>query len=208
MCLHAAFDLLFVGLSTGVVASIDLLVSHAGMQAWARGCVGDRECWCVDGTYIFTRFRCDASLKFYTDVHVIATQASSKRASTFHDTKLLSQARRRPHSFWSAANRITTSDWLRFFGHAQKGSVSIGNLSDLSGVDSESAQNDRELRSFKFDMPEVVFLMLTKKMAASGDENGTDIQSINFNSSHNDISNQNMYRLFVGCQCIDGWFTT
>lgn len=40
MCLHAAFDLLFVGLSTGVVASIDLLVSHAGMQAWAHGRVG------------------------------------------------------------------------------------------------------------------------------------------------------------------------
>ena len=40
MCLHAAFDLLFVGLSTGVVASIDLLVSHAGMRTWVRGRVG------------------------------------------------------------------------------------------------------------------------------------------------------------------------
>ena len=29
MCLHAAFDLLFVGLNTGIVASIDLLVSVA-----------------------------------------------------------------------------------------------------------------------------------------------------------------------------------
>ena len=35
MCLHAAFDLLFVGLNTGVVASLDLLVSHAGMRAYA-----------------------------------------------------------------------------------------------------------------------------------------------------------------------------
>ena len=41
MCLHADFDLLFVGLNTGVVASIDLLVSHAKMRAWARGCVGE-----------------------------------------------------------------------------------------------------------------------------------------------------------------------
>ncbi|KAJ7389243.1 hypothetical protein OS493_032711 [Desmophyllum pertusum] len=37
MCLHAAFDLLFVGLSTGIVASIDLLVSGTGIRACARG---------------------------------------------------------------------------------------------------------------------------------------------------------------------------
>ena len=37
MCLHAAFDLLFVGLNTGIVASIDLLVSVA--TRWTRrGC--------------------------------------------------------------------------------------------------------------------------------------------------------------------------
>ena len=40
MCLHAAFDLLFVGLSTGIVASIDLLVSGTGIRARARGWVG------------------------------------------------------------------------------------------------------------------------------------------------------------------------
>lgn len=36
MCLHAAFDLLFVGLSTGIVTSIDLVVSHTGIRAWAN----------------------------------------------------------------------------------------------------------------------------------------------------------------------------
>lgn len=37
MCLHAAFDLLFVGLNTGIVASIDLMVSGARMRARVRG---------------------------------------------------------------------------------------------------------------------------------------------------------------------------
>lgn len=50
MCLHAAFDLLFVGLSTGIVASIDLVVSHTGMRAcaweigYASARVVDRVC--------------------------------------------------------------------------------------------------------------------------------------------------------------------
>ena len=40
MCLHAAFDLLFVGLSTGIVTSIDLVVSHVGIRAWENTRVG------------------------------------------------------------------------------------------------------------------------------------------------------------------------
>ena len=33
MCLHGAFDLLFVGLNTGIVASIDLVVSGGNTLA-------------------------------------------------------------------------------------------------------------------------------------------------------------------------------
>lgn len=37
MCLHAAFDLLFVGLNTGIVASIDLVVSSGIRSVCVRG---------------------------------------------------------------------------------------------------------------------------------------------------------------------------
>ena len=52
MCLHFAFDLLFVGLSTGIVSCINLLVSHGRIGSPARGRVGAWEYGCVEGTYV------------------------------------------------------------------------------------------------------------------------------------------------------------
>ena len=87
------------------------------------------------------------------------------------------------HFFRIAANRITTSHWLRFVWACAKGlGFDWQLLADLSGVDSESAQN---ARSFRFDAPEVVVLVLTKYIAASKAEHGEHVQSIKFNSSSN-----------------------
>ena len=45
MCLHAAFDLLFVGLNTGIVASIDLVVSSGIRSMWVRALHASARGW-------------------------------------------------------------------------------------------------------------------------------------------------------------------